>query len=222
MAGNAPTTPPNGRGAGRSAAPNRSSFMCQRMKAQSNAISHVCPSGIGPHPCYDSIMHRLISLSVLSLMLGACAPDVTNYPSLARRDGERLAAEPAVSPSPAPSAPIAADPALAARLATLHDQANAAHRQFLAQQSRATTLAHAAAGAAVASESWSVASIALAQLESSRSQAMIALAELDELYARITVDGGAWDAVNTARNQVITLVAAEDRILIDLRSKVAG
>src|SRR5690606_28655071 len=108
-----------------------------------------------------------------------------HYPSLARRDAERVTgAAMAASPQPSPM-PITVPPSagLTERLAGLGAQAREAHRQFTTGRAGAEGTIGRAAGAAMGSESWSVASAALAGLEASRSNAMVALAELDSLYA---------------------------------------
>lgn len=174
--------------------------------------------------CYGTQMSRLplnIALCAASLILGGCAADTANYPSLARRAAERIGDTPAATqaaevPPPAPS------PEMLAQLADLVTQARSAHRQFLAHRPQAERLTAAASRAAIASESWAVASVALADLESSRSNAMIALARLDEIYAAARVDGGNVGAIAEARGQVITLVGEEDRVLANLRGRIAG
>jgi hypothetical protein len=157
----------------------------------------------------------------LAILLTGCAADTSNYPSLARRPAERVtgSAEPAQA-EPAPAPPALPSPELTARLAQLTAEAESAHRDFLARRDRAGQLVAAARGAAVASESWSIASIALAELEAARSRAMIALADLDSLYAAERVAGGPAAAVGAAREQVIALVSQEDAVLAELRGRL--
>jgi hypothetical protein len=159
-----------------------------------------------------------------ALLLSGCAADTTNYPSLARRDAERVTGSadvvPAQQAAPLPSPQPSAD--LSARLAQLTTEAETAHRAFLASRGRTEQLVTAARGAAVASENWSVATVALADLEASRSRAMVALADLDSLYAAERVNGGTAEAVGAARDQVIALVGQEDTVLAELRGRIAG
>jgi len=165
------------------------------------------------------------TLSAL-LVLGACASP-GDYPSLARREAERISAsaEP-VATEPATPAPMAPpDAALSDRLAHLVAQAESAHRRFLGQRGQTEALIGAAGGAAVASESWSVATVALAGLEAVRSETMIALAELDEMHAAERVanynqESGDGQAIAASRAQVIALVDEEDRILSVLRGQL--
>jgi len=159
-----------------------------------------------------------------TLLIAGCAADTTNYPSLARRPAERVtgsadvvAAEPALPQPPAPPSPE-----LSARLDQLTRQAEEAHRAFLANRARTEQLVGAARGTGVASEGWSVATVALADLEASRSRAMVALADLDSLYAAEQVNGGAVNAVGAARDQVIAWVGQEDAVLAELRGRIAG
>ena len=170
-------------------------------------------------------MARLIPpllAAAIALTLGGCAADTVNYPSLARRPAERISGtSPVVPVNPAPIAsPAPPSAELAARLAQLVDAARAADAQFRAREAKARQLTNSASGAAMASESWSVATIALADLESARSSAMIALADLDALYAATRVSGGEAAAIGAARDQVIRLVGGEDTVLAGLRDRL--
>lgn len=159
----------------------------------------------------------------MAVLLAGCAADYDNYPSLARRPAERVSgtAEPAPPTSPPPLA-VAPSADLVARLAQLSDQAESAHRSFTGRRSRAEQLVGAARGATIGSENWSVASVALADLETSRSQAMIALADLDALYAAQRVEGGDATAITATRDRVIGWIGEEDDILAQLRGRLAG
>lgn len=164
--------------------------------------------------------------SFAALSLGACASDTTNYPSLARRPAERIAAQPPKAPAPATTIP--ADAALPARLAKLVDEARAAHARFGDRRPMAERAIAAGGGAAMGSEGWSIASVALADLESARSEAMVPLADLDQLLAaKLVADGSNGDsgdgaAIAAARLQVSQLIAEEDRVLAALRGRLGG
>jgi hypothetical protein len=161
-------------------------------------------------------MRSILLLSAASLMLAACAKDQGEYPSLARRPAERISGTaPVVTPSPVPAPPPSAE--LTGNLDRLVAQARAADVRFRAIAPRTRSLVDAAAGAAVASESWSVATVALADLESQRSQAMIALADLDALYAAEGIKQGDTSVIAAARDQVIALVREEDAVLNQLK-----
>ena len=150
-----------------------------------------------------------------TLALTACASDVTTYPSLARRDVERAPSSPAPSPSATPDP--GPDAELAARLTGLVASARAADQRFSAARYSAERTVASGSGAKPGSEAWAVASIALAGLESARSDAMIALADLDALFAgsRINGTGGA-GAIAASRDEVSALVAEQDRIVATL------
>ena len=166
-------------------------------------------------------IHLCLALSGAAL-LGACASDAATYPSLARRPAERVSgtSEVVAATPTAPLPPAPPSPELGARLAGLVEQAEAAHRRFVSREAKARGLVSAAGGAAVASESWAVATVALADLESSRSDAMIALADLDQLYAAQRIEGGEALATGAARDSVIALVAQEDLVLASLRGQL--
>jgi hypothetical protein len=164
--------------------------------------------------------------AALIVTLTACSADTTNFPSLARRPAERMVGSPAPA-APAPVAPVP-DAGLPARLATLVEQARDADRRFAARREAAERIVVRGSGSAPGSESWAIASVALADLESARSDAMIALADLDELYAASRTasgmpgSGGDWATIAAARDQVISLIAEEDRVLADLRGRLGG
>jgi hypothetical protein len=162
---------------------------------------------------------RLILLAVsASLLLSACARDRGEYPSLARRPAERVSGTaPVVTPPPEAPQPPAE---VTGQLDGLVAKARAADAKFRAAAPRARSLVSAAAGAAVASESWSVATVALADLESQRSQAMIALADLDALYAAEGIKQSDTRAIAAARDAVIAIVAGEDEVLNDLKGRL--
>lgn len=162
------------------------------------------------------------------LSLSACGG--ADYPSLAIRPAERITgtAE-AAQPSPEPStAPLPASVDVTGPAANLVAQAQGAHQRFLARRAETERLISGARGKAVGSEAWSVASVALASLESARSDAMVALAELDERYAAQSIvaesDGNPADAaaLAAAREQVIVLVGDEDAVLTGLRNRLPG
>ena len=163
----------------------------------------------------------LAALSGIAL-LGACASDAATYPSLARRPAERVSgtSEVVAATPPAPLVSASPSPELSARLAGLVQQADAAHQRFNSREAKARELVSAVGGAAVASESWAVATVALADLESARSDAMIALADLDQLYAAQRIEGGEALATGAAREAVIALVAQEDLVLASLRGQL--
>ena len=160
---------------------------------------------------------RTLTALCAALTLSACATPDGAFPSLARRDAERVSGTIA-APLAQPDLPATAtvNPAMARRLDQLEDQAKAGHAKFHARESRARQLTRAARGAAVGSESWAVATVAIAELEAARSEVMIALADLDSLYTAQLVAGQGGDAVGAVRNRVTELVAQEDAVLAEL------
>jgi hypothetical protein len=180
-----------------------------------------------------------LPLAILpTLALAACGSD-QGYPSLTKRPAERISGSaPCVAGNGAavlpPSAPVIPPPAeqlgppnaeLTARLGQLVDQAQAADRRFSDRRSAADRAIAAASGSAVASENWSVADIALADLESARNEATIPLAELDQLYAaeRIAhyrVESPSAAAIAAAREQVLEIVGRQDAVLLQLRKRM--
>ena len=159
--------------------------------------------------------------SCSALALAGCASDTTNYPSLARRPAEK--ASNAATPASAPAAiPVPPSPQVTARLAGLVEQARTAHGRFLARQQRAGQTVAAASGAARGSERWAVASVALAELESARSEAMIARADLDQMFAAERIEGSDTTAISDARDEVSGWIGEEDAVLAGLRGRLGG
>ena len=141
-------------------------------------------------------------LAILTL-LGACAGPAEDFPSLALRDAERVTGRMEPPPPPPPAPPSAEVLAGLTGLLAAADEANAA---FTAALPAARRRAAAARGAGVGSEAWSVAQIAIADLEARRSQAMIALADLDRLYVDAMTQAQDIAAIDAARNDVAAAV----------------
>jgi hypothetical protein len=163
---------------------------------------------------------------VLPLVLAGCAA-TSDYPSLERRPAERASgtATP-VTPEAPPVAPAPPSPELTSRLAQLVEQARAAHQRFAARRGGAERLVASGGGGAPGSEGWSLATVALSDLESTRSDVMIALAELDQLYGSEAVASAETgnraliEPIAAARDQVTALVDEEDRVLAGLRARM--
>lgn len=173
---------------------------------------------------------RLAALAAFSLVLSACTQGTGRYPSLAKRDAERMVGSiPVPEPEPAPTngpPPPAVPQDVAQQLDRIAAAAEAAHADFLEQVPRARARASAARGAGVASDSWADAQVALASLESARSDTMFALADLDGLLAdrgvasfESSVPQGL-ERIISLREIVAGVVAEEDAVLAQLRGLV--
>lgn len=159
--------------------------------------------------------------------LAACAGG-GNYPSLAIRDVERVsgtaqAVAPEAEPSPAP--PLSED--LDQRIARLISQARQAHTRFENRAGSASAAVGAARGARSPSDSWVQAHVALADLQALRSDAVIALADVDELFAeeRNAFPGNlspTAEALSQTRDQIGAWVEEEDQIIAQLASRLAN
>lgn len=163
---------------------------------------------------------RLLSLAPL-MLTAACATSGT-YPSLAQREAERVAGafEPDTA-EPAPPQPVAPSADLAVRLATLQKQASDLDARFRAATPAVERLA-AAAGSS-GSDSWAAAQVALADLDSLRSQAAVVLADLDLLWADATLEQGSpREAIGAAREAVQAMIRSEDEVLARLRGRVGA
>ncbi|NVE94509.1 hypothetical protein [Altererythrobacter lutimaris] len=156
--------------------------------------------------------------AALALLLTGCAGASDRYPSLATRDIERVSGtfEP-VAASDAQLTPALAPANQAEQLQSLVAQAATAHAAFMTAVP-GTRAAIARIGAKEPGDkSWTDAQIALAELDSQRSRAAIALGDLDLLYANASVDFVEREAIAEARANVLASVHQEDAILIELR-----
>ena len=167
-------------------------------------------------------MRRLTTFALLFTLAG-CAAAKNDYPSLQIRDVERAQGQ--FTPTPAkpldvPPVPVAVSGTLAEQLATLGQQAQASHQAFLKQVPAASRLADAARGSAIGSDAWASAQVALASLDSARSNTAISLAELDTIQISRTTASEDTAAVDAARTQVLALISDEDATLTQLRQGI--
>ena len=158
-----------------------------------------------------------------ALLVAGCAASSDRYPSLAVRDVER--AEGTFDPVPGPQLDVPevevdVGPDLGAGLTSLVADAQAAHTAFTDAVPAAVRSVRAASGSSIGSDSWAAAQVALADLDSARSNAAIVLGELDTLYTAATVQAEDATAIVEARNTVIALVSEEDSVLERLRAQV--
>jgi hypothetical protein len=138
-------------------------------------------------------------------LLAACSSPDGEYPSLDIRPAERVSG----TLEPAPPTPYVPPPTPAAvvdRLGQLAADAASAHRAFLAEAPAARSAVAAASGAEFGSDRWARGSVALAGLESARSRAMIALADLDRLMVDAAVAGEELERIVAVRNTVTAQV----------------
>ena len=173
-------------------------------------------------------MIRAVPCVIAALLLSACAGHV-DYPSLARRDAERITGEaPPVGAVPPPPVPLPpADGAITARLDQLVGQARDSHKRFGSKRQPTEQLVGRASGSAMGSESWAVASIALAELESVHSEAMMVMSALDEIHtedvvAHYNTPSGDAPGIAAARDQVQAWIGEEDRVLDSMRGRLAS
>jgi hypothetical protein len=148
---------------------------------------------------------RACVLFLLGGSLGACAGASDKYPSLAIRDAERATGtlQPAEA---APYVPPAPPAAVLGRLDQLAAEAATAHQAFLAEAPQARNAVSAARGAEPGADSWARAQVAVAGLESKRSRAMIALADLDRIYVDAALEGTELARIATTRDRVAAQV----------------
>jgi len=170
-----------------------------------------------------AILTAIAPLTIAVLLQGCAAS--TDYPSLAVRPVERVEGSglPATGSAEAiPTLPPASAD-LTSRLSGLVAVARKAHTNFQAKQA-STERAVAAAGPA-RSDGWTSAEVALSDLQTSRSGALTALAELDQLYvderaAHPEQVSPAAAAIATAREQVDGWVSTETALVSRLGARL--
>jgi len=156
-------------------------------------------------------------LATATLALGACTTKEGTYPSLVKRPAERITATWPPAPPPPPPAPVPLDPATVSRLDGLLAQVSAADSQFSKKIARTRSVVGAARNAPMGSEAWSVASIAIAELESARAEAMVAMAQIDSIYADARTEGRDVTEIEVTRQKALGIIGAQDGVLDSLK-----
>jgi Meckel syndrome type 1 protein len=172
---------------------------------------------------------RLASAVLLCAVTTACAGGSGTYPSLAIRPAERAygSGQP-VTPAPvAPQVAVSPDASVATRLAALRANAQAARQRFTDRRANADRLTAAANGSAVGAEAWSVAQVALAQLESARNDTSQPLAELDSMLyaarlASVTAPSPDLAPILSVRDEIESWVSDESATVSQCAGRLAG
>jgi len=143
------------------------------------------------------------SAPMLALMLAGCG-GVHEYPSLAQRPAETAFAQVAPAPT-APQGPATPDPATVQQVDSLRADAARAAETFARRAKEAEHLAQAARGTELGSEAWAAETVAMAALDSARSDTALPLADLDALLVRTAVSAAdSGDARGAATYAVIS------------------
>ena len=119
------------------------------------------------------------------LLLSACSTE-RQYPSLLPRAGEKQGFEEPVAVAPGP---VAADPALDARIAAARRKLAEDVAAFDRSAAQAERLVAAARGSAAGSEAWLNAQVALAELDARRSATLEGATDLEQAASDRAVDG---------------------------------
>ena len=165
-----------------------------------------------------AMLSRPLLLSLPFVLLAGCASDSNQYPSLARRPVERLTASFDTPPAPVEVVRPAPPAAVTGKLGSFISAAQAADAKFSSREPRARSAVSAGAGAKIGSESWATATVAVAELEAARAEAMVALSDLDRLFNETAVNDEEPREIGAARDKVIALIARQDRVLAELRN----
>ncbi len=141
------------------------------------------------------------------VVLSGCVGGTGGIPSLAQRPAERAYAAAAL-PGPATPPRFSAQPdaRIMQRTTALRADAARADQAFSTSAGRAARAVATAHDAGVGSEAWAAATIALATLDSLRSQTVLPLAELDQLMADTALSAA---AANDAQGAATFAAVAE-------------
>ncbi|WP_373487350.1 hypothetical protein [Blastomonas sp.] len=172
-------------------------------------------------------MKLIAPLMCLPFVAGCLAP-MQDFPSLERRDIETRDRQ-AEALAPPPPVVTVNDPALAGELRAIEAKAEAARQSFAAAVAATRQSVNAARGAAVGSESWSVAQTQISALGASRRELSQILGDLDARYvARLqqeaagTVTAGGSTQILDARTRIIAVIEAQDQTLAAMKAGLAG
>lgn len=167
-------------------------------------------------------MKKLVLFTALMtplVLASGCSSTPDDYPNLAIRDIERVSTQ----MNPPVSKPWTAPQPGKDRLASISEltsRAQKAHDHFMDGAQKANQEISKASGAAIGSERWSVAQIALAHLETKRNDALIALADLDRIFVTASTDGESLGEIGPAQTRVEQLVTQENAIIAELSKKL--
>jgi hypothetical protein len=171
--------------------------------------------------CMTMRLPASIAATAAILLVAGCATDSELYPSLSIRDEERITGvfEP-VEPEPYIPTPPNAD--TLGRIAQLKSNAMDSHGRLLELAERARGPVAAARGAALDSDAWAIASIAIANVEAQRSETLLAVAELDLIYVRTHEVAGEVGDISSALNEVSLILLEEERLIDAFHASLAN
>jgi len=129
---------------------------------------------------------HLLPVSILALALAISGCSRGNYPSLAQRPAELGYTTQPVAVA-VPAAAGTPEPAIVRQVEALRSDAAKSSETFAQRANEAEHLARAAHGSALGSEAWSATTVAMAALDSARSDTAQSLGELDALQTKMAV-----------------------------------
>jgi hypothetical protein len=155
------------------------------------------------------------AIPLLSLLLTCACADMGEIPSLAPRPIEKLDK---ASPAPAvPTATVAADADLNAKIAALLAGARAGDTRFAREDGASAKAIIAGGRAAIGSDAWIAGQAAQSALEAARQESADALSALDQLLVEQTTSGGAGLAeIEVAQREAASIVARQSERLAAL------
>ena len=161
----------------------------------------------------------LLPLAALPLT-ASCARDNGTYPSLAQRPAEKRGF---AEPEAPPTAPIAADPTLDARIATIQATLATIVTGFDRDAAKATAGAARSGARTIGSDAWLDAQTALASLDDWRAQASSLATDADGLAsARAATLAPPYPAVERVRTAAAAEVARQDAAIRGLSARLPG
>jgi len=172
------------------------------------------------------MIRRIAAFFILATMGSADVLAATRpFPSLAKRPVETRDRLTETPPAPAP-VEAAPDAALVATVTDLQNKAAAADSAFKSELGRDRSAVSTASRAAVSSEPWIAAQVAITVADAARYESVASLASLDTLYiarqdnadgARVAADLA---TIDPARSRVLAMVDAQNDALDALRASL--
>jgi hypothetical protein len=154
----------------------------------------------------------------------ACAGDTAKFPSLAKRPIESQRDTAAVPPPPAPPVKASLSEEILARISKAVAEAQAGETEFDSLLSNARSSVSRAQDAAVGSESWVAAQMAISTLERSQIPVKTALSDIDDSWRRAIQANPDSDfgPVAKASEQVGAIDARQSSEVLTLLQQIKG
>ena len=163
----------------------------------------------------------LATLAVFGALSAACADNSGRYPTLSARDFDRVQGQ--FEASSSERQVLLPEPMSLSEVAQLREAiavVRTRHSRFLTQAETARGLVHAARGTGPEDKNWSLALVAIAELDSQAGATTGLLADLDKLYTAASLEFHEREQISAAQTEAAALVEAENQIIHALAAQL--